>query len=191
MSCYYSIPYYPTLSLILVLNPITPKIKALAIPLHMSSAGRRPGYFPFLPTAPFWSSTQIQVSKVHYCNTVPLQMQNALNTIKLQKISHQCIQLKKKKELSNLPDPRQYSVSQTRVGPFPPSSLPLRKSSNIYIFNPIKNVKKKYNWVHCAMWLNISKAHPFCAAVTCIAPKSSSSSRLRLRLPVKEMWKQE
>lgn len=32
----------------------------------------------------------------------------------------------------------------------------------------------------------ISKAHPFCAAVTCIPPKSSSSSRLRLRLPIIE-----
>lgn len=40
--------------------------------------------------------------------------------------------------------------------------------------------------MHCATWLNISKAHPFCAAVTCIAPKSSSSSRLRLRLPGKK-----
>lgn len=32
----------------------------------------------------------------------------------------------------------------------------------------------------------ISKAHPFCAAATCIPPKSSSSSRLRLRLPITE-----
>lgn len=29
-----------------------------------------------------------------------------------------------------------------------------------------------------------SKAYPFCAAVTCILPKSSSSSSVRFRLPV-------
>lgn len=135
------------------------------------------------------SSTQIQVLKVHYCNTVPLKMQNALNTIKLQKISHQCIQLKEKKKkvikfalfLSVL------HVSDMRFST-PTPSFPLTKSSNIYIFNPIKNVRKKKS-VHCATRLNISKAHLFCAAVTCIAPKSSSSSRLRLRLPVKETRK--
>lgn len=39
--------------------------------------------------------------------------------------------------------------------------------------------------MHCATLLNISKAHLFCAAATCIAPKSSSSSRLLFRLPGK------
>lgn len=37
--------------------------------------------------------------------------------------------------------------------------------------------------MHYATLLNISKAHLFCAAATCIAPKSSSSSRLLFRLP--------
>lgn len=111
-----------------------------------------------------------------------------LNTIKWQNISHQCIQLKRKnnKRLSKKPDPHQFSMSQTRVVPNPP----LRKSLNIYIFNPIKNVtkrnkQKQKTWVTFVTQLNI-RAHLFCAAVTCIAPKSSSSSRLRLRLPVTE-----
>lgn len=85
------------LSLILVHLPTAPKIKALAIPrrvLHWVTSW----LLSLLLTAPFCSPTQIQVLKVHYCNTVPLKMQNALNTIKLQKISHQCIQLKKNKK---------------------------------------------------------------------------------------------
>lgn len=102
----FSIPYYPTLSLILVHNPITPKIKALASHLLTSSSGRRPGYVPFCCLPHSGGLHKFKYWKVHYCNTVPLQMQNALNTIKLQKFSHQCIQLKtKKKKLSNLSVP--------------------------------------------------------------------------------------
>lgn len=100
--------------------------------------------FPFYLTAPFRSSTQVQVLEVRYCNTVPLKMQNALNIIKLQKkISRQCIQLqKKKKKGSNLFHPRPPCLRQGWCcsNPIPHSH---RKSSNIYIFNPIKNVKKR------------------------------------------------
>lgn len=146
MSCYYSIPYYPTLSLILVHNPITPKIKALAIPPHMSSAGRRPGYFPFFADCPVlvvYTNSSIESALLQYCPAANAKCFKYYKTAKNLPSVHTAQE--KKKELSNLPDPRQYSVSQTRVAPFPPSSLPLRKSSNIYIFNPIKNVKKKYN----------------------------------------------
>lgn len=85
-------------------------------------------------------------------------MQNALNTIKLQKISHQCIQLeennKEKKQEIELqksvikPRSHQLCVSQTlgavlvAAPPSHPPPLPVRKSSNINIFNPNKNVKK-------------------------------------------------
>lgn len=80
-------------------------------------------------------------------------MQNALNTKKMQKISPQCIQVKeKKKKKSNLPCPiNSPHVSDMKDSqPSPPTSHPLRKSSNIYIFNSIKNVKKRVHW---ATWL--------------------------------------
>lgn len=95
---------------------------------------------------------------MHYCNTVPLQMQNALNTIKLQKRkkrppSVHTAQEKRKKEMSYqiVPSPLEYSMSQTWVVPVLARSLPLRKSSNIYIFNPIKNEKERKKRIECTL----------------------------------------
>lgn len=96
-------------------------------------------------------------------------MQNALNTIKLQNISVHIAQKEKK-----------YQIFPSSKG-HEEQSLPPNPCTNIYIFNPNKNVKRK------ALWLSTflkSKAYPFCAAVTCILPKSSSSSSVRFRLPV-------
>lgn len=74
--------------------------------------------------------TVIQVSKVHYCNTVPLQMQNALNTIKLQKISVHTAQKGKRKNIKPSPAP---APRVTR------SSLSLPTSVQIFTFLiPIK-----------------------------------------------------
>lgn len=50
----------------------------------------------------------------------------------------------------------------------------------------MKKKERKESSALCHTANIISKAHPFCAAVTCIPPKSSSSSRLRLRLPIIE-----
>lgn len=73
----------------------------------------------FLRYPPTRSATVVQVSTVHYCNTVPLQMQNALNTIKLQKSSVHTAQKKREKK-SNLP---QLQESQGAVTPSQPSPL--------------------------------------------------------------------
>jgi len=130
------VPYYPTLSLILVHSLITPKIKALAIPLLMSSTGRRLSYFPFcrLPRSGHLHKFKYRkciIAILSHCKKSPISAYSSRT---------------KEKELSNWPDPLQYSMSQTRVVPLPshPSHFPFRKSSNIYIFNPIKNVEKKY-----------------------------------------------
>lgn len=68
-------------------------------------------------------------------------MQNAFKYYKMAKYlaSVHTAQKKNNKRLSKKPDPHQFSMSQTRVVPNPP----LRKSLNIYIFNPIKNVTNK------------------------------------------------
>lgn len=81
---------------------------------------------------------KIQVSKVHSCNTVPLQMQNALNMSKLQKkgkAKNQCYQLKKRHYFFPAPD-----VSDVESSP---PSRPLEKFKYFLIifFNPNKNVK--------------------------------------------------
>lgn len=62
-------------------------------------------------------------------------MQNALNTIKLQKISVHTAQ-KQKKEYQTFPSSKGHEEQ----------SLPPNLCTNIYIFNPNKNVKRK---VHC------------------------------------------
>jgi len=102
-------------------------------------------------------------------------MQNALNTIKLQKISVHTAQ--NEKNYQPIPSSKGHEEQ----------SLPPILCTNIYIFNPNKNVKRK---VHCGKAL-FSKVYPFCAAVTCILPKSSSSSSVRFRLPVRKKKKEE
>ncbi len=61
-------------------------------------------------------------------------MQNALNTIKLQKISVHIAQKEKK-----------YQIFPSSKG-HKEQSIPPNPCTNIYIFNPNKNVKRK---VHC------------------------------------------
>lgn len=106
---------------------------------NKDSHSSRPPLGNSLLTFPVWSTKLIQVLKAHYCNSVLLQMQNALNTIKLQKLPS--VHTAQKKKVSPM------SISSLclrhKLAALPPSSLPLRKSSNFYIFNPIKNVKNK------------------------------------------------
>lgn len=69
------------------------------LPFHFYGSDSRIPLIPPDPNPnPSKNITVIQVSKVHYCNTVPLQMQNALNTIKLQKISVHTAQKGKKEK---------------------------------------------------------------------------------------------
>lgn len=116
-------------------------------------------------------------------------MQNALNTIKLQKSPISAYSSRKKQNKKSIKFAQSRLVLHVSdMGVPAPAPVPsLRKCSNIYIFNPIKNVKM----TNRSTRLNVGKAHLFCAAVTCIVPKSSSSSRLRLRLPGEETKKRE
>lgn len=63
-------------------------------------------------------------------------MQNALNTIKLQKISVHIAQKGKRKKYQIFPSSKGHEEQ----------SIPPNPCTNIYIFNPNKNVKRK---VHC------------------------------------------
>lgn len=142
--------------------------------------------FPFAvcPLLVIYTNSSIDSALLQYCPAANAKCFKYYKTAKNLPSVHSA-QEKKNYQICSIPS--ELHVPDMSATPIPPRSLPLRKSSNIYIFNPIKNVKQQKKRVHCATQLNISKAHPFCAAVTCIVPKSSSSSRLRLRLPGTEM----
>lgn len=120
---------------------MTPKIKGISYSLCLVLHWATSWLLYLLLTASLLSSRQIQVLRVHYCNTAQLKMQNALNTIKLQKISHQCIQLKKrrrKKKVIKFAPSSQSSVSDMSGPRSHPRPFPLEKVQIFTFLIPLK-----------------------------------------------------
>lgn len=127
---------------------------------------------PPIPPNPFSnSSSSIKSALLQYCPAANAKCFKYYKTAK--KFSAYSSKNEQKKKMYQI-FPNSKSHKEQSLPPNPPPC------TNIYIFNTNKNVKRN---VRCAK-ARFSKAYPFCAAVTCIPPKSSSSSSVRFRLPV-------